>query len=258
MQRLQVTVHTKGRDEPALLLNGRSVLPLEQMPLDINAFQVPANISKDDLVGFRPGSTFTRGVQVPLQYEHAVLRTHGAGTWWVQFDVTGLPLDEINDPSVVCGGSRQPMALDKEAQKLVQILVRQTKGTQEMVIEQVQTVLREDRAQPLRMKCGNLAIAKTKYDPNEWDEYGKLGSWSRYQTMVAGIWADLENSPLTLLLALVLAFGIVAIRRWRMQGHRANASAQDDAETALLMATEYGDALPAYANIPVIKIEEYD
>jgi hypothetical protein len=256
-QRLQVWVDTNDDDEPALFLNGRSILPLDPMPLNTDAFQVPANITEDDLLGFQSGSTFTRGVQIPLQYEHAVLPTDEAGQFWVQFDVTGLPLDMVNDPAVVDGGSRQPVKLDKEEQKLVQILVRQSNETQEMIIGLVETVLRKDRAQPLRMKCGALAIAQSKYDPQEWDEYGKLGSWSRYQNMVADIWdGTWDTSPLTLSMSLTLAFVILGIRAWYMYAKHAKASAQHDAEIAL--TADYEDAPPAYANIPVIKIEEYD
>jgi hypothetical protein len=259
-----VALDTLDDGEPALFLNGRSIFPLDRMPLDVNAFQVPANMTEDNLLGLYPGASFTEGVQMPLQYEHAVLPTHEAGQFWVQFDVLGLPLDKMNDPSVMCAGSRQTVRLDHEEQKLVQILVEQDKETGAMMILGVQTVLRKDRAQPLQMKCGNLAVVLTKYDPHEWDVYGKLGSWSRYQTMIVDTWnAIWEDSALTILMAVVLSLLILGVKACYLYVQRAKASAQRDAEVALLVGSDqalladYEDAPPAYANIPVIKIEEY-
>ena len=260
-----VAVETFNDDEPALYLNGRSIFPLEEMPLDMNALQVPANITEDNLLGLYPGTSFIKGVQMPLQYEHAVLPTPDAGQFWVQFDVFGLPLDKMNDPSIMCAGSRQTVQLDHEEQKLVQILVEQDKETGAMMILDVQTVLRKDRAQPLQMKCGSLAIVQTKYDPHEWDDYGKLGSWSRYQTMIVETWdAIWEDSALTILMAVILSLFLCGVKACYLYIQRAKASAQYDAEVALLVGSDqalladYEEAPPACANIPIIKIEEYD
>jgi hypothetical protein len=57
-------------------------------------------------------------------------------------------------------------------------------------------------------------------------------------------------------LALSLALFVLVIRRVYQQRKQ---ESEDDAEFALL-DTEYGydDAPPAYADIPLIKIEEYD
>jgi len=42
----------EGHSKPSLLLNGRSILPLEPMPLYLNAWQVPANTTATDMTMF--------------------------------------------------------------------------------------------------------------------------------------------------------------------------------------------------------------
>jgi hypothetical protein len=228
------------------------------MPLNIHALQVPANITADDMEPLWLGPTMSV-VQLPLQYEHTVLRTQENGKIWVQFDVTGLPLSESNDPRFpFLTGELVKMTNDE--QKLVQVLLRNK--TNELFIEDVQVVARRDRAQPYRMKCGRLAMVQTVFDPTEWDEYGKIGTESRLQNMIvdkiSDVWSDVfQHNALVLPLALVLAFGIFMLRRWYARRQQERSVAEDDAEIALL-ACDYEDAPPAYADIPVIKIEEYD
>ena len=229
------------------------------MPLNINARQVPANITTDDMTLLGP----TRwGVQLPLQYEHTVLRTQeGEDSFWVQIDVTGLPLGETNDPRFPYLEA-EPVRMDQKGQKLVQLLLRQQNQTNELLIEDIQVVAREDRVQPFRMKCGRLAMVQTAFDPTEWDEYGKLGTSSRLQNLLVGtvgdFWSDyMQYNLLVLPLALLLALGMVALRRCYQRRQQEKAVVEDDAEIALL-SSQYDDAPPAYADIPVIKIEEYD
>jgi hypothetical protein len=184
----------------------------------------------------------------PLQYEHTVLRTQEQGQQWIQFDVTGLPYDAINDPRYPSLPT-EAMPVDKEDQKLVQLRLQRNPETDELFIQDIQVVTRADRVQPYRMKCGRLAMAQTAYDPREWDKYGKYGTWERIQNRVmgeVGTWS----------LALSLALFVLAVRRWYQQRKQ---EVEDDAEFALL-DTEYGydDAPPAYSDIPLIKIEEYD
>src|SRR5690242_3358976 len=102
------------------------------MPLNINAWQIPANIRADDMTLLWPGPTM-RSVQLPLQYQHTVLRTEGSGQLWVQFDVTGLPLSNMNDPRFPYLKG-EPVKLDGEDRKLVQLLLRQDNRTSEMFI----------------------------------------------------------------------------------------------------------------------------
>jgi hypothetical protein len=150
--------------------------------------------------------------------------------------------------------------MTNDEQKLVQVLLRNE--TNELFIEDVQVVARRDRAQPYRMKCGRLAMVQTVFDPTEWDKYGKIGTESRLQNMIvdkiSDVWSDdFQHNALVLPLALVLAFGIFMLRRWYVRRQQERSVAEDDAEIALLNG-DYEDAPPAYADIPVIKIEEYD
>lgn len=230
------------------------------MPLNINAWQVPANVTTDDMKLPWLGP-IVWGVQLPLQYEHTVLRTEEAGQLWIQFDVTGLPLSETNDPRFPYLGG-EPVMLDGEDRKLVQLLLRQQNETSEMFIEDIQVVTRKDRAQPYRMKCGRLAMVRTTFDPTEWDEYGKIGTSSRVQNLVVGkvgdFWSDyVEPNMVVLALALWLAIGVIMFRRQYWQRQQEKRLLDGDAEFAL-PGLGYEDAPPAYANLPVIKIEEYD
>ncbi|KAF2027324.1 hypothetical protein EK21DRAFT_72244 [Setomelanomma holmii] len=256
--RLHFTVDTYHHEQSSLMLNGRRILPIETPPPYINAYQVPSNISTAEMSDpfFGPRTT---SVQMPLKYVHTVLRTQENGKMWVQFDVTGLPLHESNDPSAPYLDG-DTIEMDKEGQKLVQILLRNE--TDNLTIEDVQVVARKDRAQPYRMKCGRLAMVQTTYDPTEWDEYGKVGTESRLWNLVASkiseVWEEyLQHDTVLIPVVFVLAFAIVMLRRWYVQRQQEKTPAQDDAEIALL-TSEYEDAPPVYADTPVIKIEEYD
>ncbi|KAF2832456.1 hypothetical protein CC86DRAFT_442690 [Ophiobolus disseminans] len=259
--RLQFTVDTfHNTPNPALLLNGRRILPLDPMPLNINAWQVPANITTDDMTLLWLGPT-AWGVQLPLQYEHTVLRTQESGAIWIQFDVTGLPLSKTNDPRFPYLAV-QPIHLEGEDRKLVQLLLRQQNETSGMFIEDVQVVARKERAQPFRMKCGRLAMVQTSFDPAKWDKYGKLGTSARLQSLVVSktgdLWSDyVQSNMFVFSLTVLLAMGMVMLRLKYWQRQLEEEESDVDSENALL-SIGYEDAPPAYANIPVIKIEEYD
>jgi hypothetical protein len=230
------------------LLNGDSILPLDATPPGINSQQLPINISSNNLKS-NGYALLPRALILPLQYEHTVLRTRNQGQLWIQFDVTGLPLDAIDDPRYPSLFG-EPVVLDKKEQKLVQLLLEQRPEGNELIIQDVQVVARANRVQPYRMKCDRLAMVQTTYDPREWDKYGKYGTWERMQNLVMG---QISVWPL----ALSLALFVLLIRRWYQQRQQEVNAMEYDAEYALL-SVEGEDAPPAYADIPVIKIEEYD
>lgn len=231
------------------------------MPLYLNAWQVLANITTTDMTMFWIDPTHLAGISMPLQYEHTILRTEEAGQLWVQFDVTGLPLKQMNDgrfPSL----EGEPMKLDGEDRKLVQILLRQQEQTDELSIEDIQVVARKDRVQPYRMKCGKYAMVQTTFDPTEWDQYGRIGSYERLWNIAIGkdsSWSEYyQDNVLRISLVLLAIMALVVVRR-HYQVKRERELLGEDAEVALL-SEEYDDAPPAYADmsIPEIKIEEYD
>ena len=242
----------------ALLLNKKRIFPIDTMPLYINAMQVPTDIEQDEVDlqaerGFEPAP----GKMVfPLQYEYTIFRAEVGKGLWLQFNVTGLPWAEQAAPF-------------KLGQKVVQVLLHESNNGQEvedqtgdgyaLSIADVQVVEAKDRIQPPRMKCGRLAMIQTTFDPNEWDDYGKFGTWARTWNLVVGKLGDfwtghLEDNILLLPLTLLLAVSIVLARRIYQSRQQENADRDSDAETALLGS----DAPPPYADIPVIKIEEYD
>jgi hypothetical protein len=75
---------------------------------------------------------------------------------------------------------------------------------------------------------------------------------------VGGFWSDhVQHNALLLTFALLLAGGIIMLRLWYQRRQHEKFVVEDDAEVALLNS-EYEDAPPAYARIPIIKIEEFD
>jgi hypothetical protein len=204
------------------------------------------------------------GVQMPLQYEHTVLRTQEQGEIWVQFDITELPLDELSDPRHT-GFVGEPYKMDSEEQKLVQLRIHTNKETGELSIEEISIVKRTDRVQPYRMKCGRLAMVQTTYNPREWDTYGKYGTWKRIQNMVeekaSEFWFDWLQHVIRFPLGLLVAgCAVLAYRRFEQIRAARKATIADDAEFALLDSAydDMYDVPPAYADLPIIKIEEYD
>jgi len=234
-----------------MTLNGGQILPLATMPLFIKAYQVPANTSQDALNSIvhdgmlDPSYTGpTPFYQFPVMYEHTLLKTKKAGQWWLQFYITGLHWRFSGH------------------HRLVEILVKEQKPEsgegRSLSIEDFRVVGYLEREKPLKMKCGKQAMVKTSFKPSEWDEYGKLGSWSHTWNMVfgkIGQWLDrIQHSALLLPLALLVAF-IIFFARVGCQRRQQDKTV--DAEYALV-DTEDFDLPPAYSDIPVIKIEEYD
>ncbi|KAG9185645.1 hypothetical protein G6011_06976 [Alternaria panax] len=238
----------------ALLLNGKRIFPLDPMPLHINALQVPTGVKQDETDSEDEATSEPNkhsGLMFPLQYQHTIFRAKDPEHVWLQFNVTGLPWGETPEPI-------------KMGQKTIQILLRKEYdenfefdqnlgGKYILDIKDVQVVEAKDKAQPPRMKCGKLAMAQTTFDPSEWDEYGKIGTWSRTWDFLVGR-LHLGGNALLLPLLALLAASLVMARRVFLRRQQENFDTDSDSETALLGR----DAPPPYADIPVIKIEEYD
>ncbi|KAL1792447.1 hypothetical protein ACET3X_008954 [Alternaria dauci] len=238
----------------ALLLNGNRIFPLDPMPLHINAVQIPTTMQQDEAdseVRDTLDPNKHRKIMLPLQYKHTVFRADESNHLWVQFNVTGLPWRQLPEPI-------------KMGQKIVQILLRKEYdqglaydkklGSPYILsILDVQLVEAKDKVQPPRMKCGKLAMVQTTFDPSEWDDHGKIGTWSRTWSIFVGKLQLGGNTLLFPLLALVAA-SLVMARRLFLQRQKDKIGTDLEAETALLGC----DAPPPYADIPVIKIEEYD
>jgi hypothetical protein len=246
---LYFKVDTKYHDEPTLLLNGRAIQPLEELTPFIQALQIPANMSAEEMDELHNVAS-PYGVQMPLQYEHTVLRTQEHGQLTVQFEVTGLPLDEMSDPRFYPDFVGEPYKMDSEKQKLVQLRLHHSKDTGELLIEDVSVIPQAARDQPYRMKCGRLDMVKTTYDPREWDTYGKYWTWGRLYNMFTSetnfLWGTFAVCCMVLIKCLY--------QWWRCREGKTN---EEDAEIALLSSNRE-DAPPAYADVPIIKIEEYD
>jgi hypothetical protein len=257
----QILIFTIGRSGHILYLNERPILPLGPMPLFLKGLQVPANVTWDDMTQLWQQPSMLGG-HLPLQYEHTVLRTEDPGQLVFQFDVTGLPSQDTNDTHYRTLDAAPMMRLEGEHRKLVQLVMREDKNTHKMLIDDIKVVARKDRALPYRMKCGSLAMEQTAFNPMEWDEYGKIGTSVRSLKLVLSKIGEfgfkyLQHSSLVLPVALLLVLGLVMFQCRIWQRQQKMDSFDDDAEDALL-GSEFKDAPPAYADIPVIKIEEYE
>lgn len=183
-----------------------------------------------------------------LQYEHAVIGTRAFGRNWIQFDVTA-----VHQRSTYNAASAK---LDKEGQKMVQILLREPVDRAELYIEDVQVVEREDRVKPFKMKCGKLAMMRTEYNPLEWDYYGKIGTVTRTLRLMLSSITD-SWGVLTFWAVVISAAVFFRRRIVREQQEKALAEAREEAEAALL-ASDYSAEPPAYSDIsgPEEKTEE--
>ncbi|EOA87910.1 hypothetical protein ACJQWK_08188 [Exserohilum turcicum] len=238
----------------ALLLNEQRVFPLDPMPLRINALQVPSDLGKDQVKSSSLDQP--ERIKFPLQYEHTFFRGETDEGLWLHFNVTGLAWGEEPTPFTM-------------GQKVVQMLLREDPAHQEtdpkegskpaLSIADVQVVDEKNSVQPLRMKCGKLAMMRTAFDPNEWDEYGQFGTWARTQNLVAGklvsfLSANGEGNVMFFPLVLLVVLSILMARciyHFRQQGSVGGASYTP------FSLLGWG-ASPQYTPIPVIKIEEYD
>ncbi|RMZ74693.1 arabinogalactan endo-beta-14-galactanase [Pyrenophora seminiperda CCB06] len=231
----------------ALLLDDHRIFPLDPMPLHIGAMQVPNDVGKDalDWQMVRDFKSDTPGrMRFPLQYEHGVFRAEEPGSIWLQFNVTGLAFGEDTEPFQL-------------GHKVIQVLLRTEHRDEEykLSIGDVQVVEAKDMAHAPRMPCGKLAMVKTAFNPAEWDEYGKFGTWKRTWNLVISqlgdYWSDhLEDNMMLLPLLVLLAVGMLIANRLYQSRQQDDRDA--DTETTLLGRC----ALPPYADIPVIKIEE--
>jgi len=232
----------------ALLLNDQRIFPLDPMPLNINAKQVTNEVEQEETDADSEDASNPNKhsrIMFPLQYEHTIFRADEPELWWLQFNVTGLPWGETAEPI-------------KLGQKSVQILVRKEhdenmEGGHILSIEEVLVVSAKGKMPPPRMKCGKLAMMQTTFDPREWDEYGRFGTLSRAWNAFVGR-IQVGKDALLLPLFALLAASLVMARRLFLQRQQEKPGTDSEAETALLGR----DAPPPYADIPVIKIEEYD
>jgi hypothetical protein len=245
--------------ESTLLLNGKVIAPAVRLPLDISAFQTPGNLTKETMSKMASQKMLDSSWRVgtkygtfELQYEHTLLATNQPGEEWVQFDIIGAHRRGINPGSGV---------LDKDGQKMVQVLLRQdmSDNAPTLSIKDIQVVERKDRVQPLKMKCGKLAIIKTVYDPREWDYYGQFGtfsrSWSVFVSKTLGFfWRSI---PLLIIFAIIFS-GFSIVRRVKKRNEERKLEAvKDDAEAgAALLAPEYDDAPPEYVDASETSVEK--
>ncbi|OAG11580.1 uncharacterized protein CC84DRAFT_1080633 [Paraphaeosphaeria sporulosa] len=233
----------------ALLLNGQPVAALAPMPLHIHAFQVNANFTEmhmrkaiDLQMMDKSWNLGTKYGKFELQYEHTVVATREPGKSWIQFDVTGILYPYAmhkHDPK----GYYELQAGD---QKLVQILLREKAEPHELSIEDVQLVDRKDRAKPYAMPCGRLAMAQTTFKPLEWDDYGKIGTWSRWFNLLWDKTGELFLENLIYLPVVIVVVPALVLLRWmtrRQQQQQVALPTENDAEAALV-DSEHQDTTP--------------
>jgi hypothetical protein len=236
-------------DDRALLLDGKSIAPLASLPLNITAFQTPANLSQNTMDkitetqmldrSFDLGTKFKR---FELQYRHTVVGTKQAGKVWIQFDIVGVHMNGQNPGSYL---------LDKEGQKMVQVLLREQTDIGQLFIEDIQVIHGQDRTKPFMMKCGNLAMVQTEYNPMEWDYYGQFGTLSRSWHLL--LWKTrhfVVSAKGFVIIIMAIVIGAVTLVKRRVARQQLKVIV-NDAEAALL-APEYEEDPPEYGDVPDI------
>lgn len=109
-------------------------------------------------------------------------------------------------------------------------------------VRNMDAIQRSDRRTPLKMPCGRDAMIVTEYNPREWDEFGKIGTWSHMWNSVSSESWFARNWLNIHFAVILLAIGVL-IRRRRLQAVEEAAAMHADAEAALL---DSDDAPPGY------------
>jgi hypothetical protein len=186
-----------------------------------------------------------------LGYKHARLATKQPDLEYLQFDITS-----INSRR---SGHMEIFDLNKEDQKMIEMLLhRGVKDNQETVeIRTIDAVQRAQKQEPLKMPCGRDAMLVTEYNPKEWDEFGRIGTWSHtWNQLQAESWFARNWLNIHFAVAAV-AICVLIRRRWAQRGlQTAEMREQEDVEASLL-SVEDGDAPPAYEQETMLPCPEY-
>ncbi|KAF2643633.1 hypothetical protein P280DRAFT_466400 [Massarina eburnea CBS 473.64] len=246
---------TLTADSQAILLNDKRIAPLAPMPLFINAFQTPANLSKatlDKMVeSHMLDETFTLGTKYgafELAYAHSVVGMQKRGRYWIQIDVT----------DVLVRGAHNPKSynLTQDGQKMAQLLIKEDRVTGALKIEDLQLVERKDRAMPFKMKCGRFAIKTTMFNPREWDRFGKFDTFSRgWNVLVHSSIEFLLGPGLVLIILTAIVGAVTLVKKFIAKRQNNNELEDEDAEAALL-GNDYEDAPPEYEDVPELEEEK--
>jgi hypothetical protein len=146
--------------------------------------------------------------------------------------------------------------MNEEGQRMFELLLhREVKdGEETVIVRYINDIQRGDREAPLKMPCGRDAMLVTEYNPVEWDEFGKIGTWThtwnQFNDWSSDSW--IMRNWLNIHFA-ISVFGIgILIRRRRLQKAEQAAAmrAQEDAEAAL--SAECHDAPPEYTQETVM------
>lgn len=180
----------------------------------------------------------TKYGQIEIGYKYTQLATSQPGVEWLQFDITEL---YIRQEHQMLG-----YHMDKEDQKMFQLSVhRPIQGNEKTVtFGPVRTIQRGEKEAPLKMPCGRDAMLVAEYNPAEWDEFGKIGSWSHmWNSWFSDSW--FARNWLNIHFAVTLLAICILIRRRRLQRMEQAAAmrAEEDAEAALL---DCDDTPPEY------------
>ncbi|KAF2652397.1 hypothetical protein K491DRAFT_681406 [Lophiostoma macrostomum CBS 122681] len=242
---------TISEDPLGIFLDDKDISILPPRPPPITAFQIPGNTSQEimskmvdqNMMSHDAWNLGTKYGTFELEYEHALLATPRYGEQYLQFDVTRIHMRSTHNP-----GS---YSMDRDGQKMVQLLLVQDMSNDklELTIKDIQVIERQDRQDPIKMDCGKYAIITRKFNPLEWDYYGKFGTAERAWHQI--LWDTLKfidrNGLIIIIVSLVA--GIYSLVRWVMGRNKRQFAAQptEDAEVGLLQA-DYTDAPPEYTD----------
>lgn len=218
---------------------------IEAVP--IKALPLLADVSNEVLEGVLsdlPHLERTLDYELP-KYELGYTLTHmqvyqGPRTV-LQFDTT----------SVYNRHTGRSIELNHKDQKIVELDINRVELPNiqpvAMTLSRARLVTREEKQKPYRMKCGREAKWVVERDPREWDEFGKLGTWSR----TLHVWWHQQVVPLAAFGFLLCLIGLVRFAKYR---HAQNEEKAEDIEAAAALLDDddedfLDNASPAYLSL---------
>ncbi|OCK84234.1 hypothetical protein K432DRAFT_378812 [Lepidopterella palustris CBS 459.81] len=231
---------TIDNDARTLLVNGKRIAPLAPAPLNIYAYQTPANLSADIMQKMvdmqmldESWNVGTKYGTFALSYEHTIAPTAERFVSLLQFNITNIDIKYGQYP----GGA----ALEQPEQKFVQLTLSRANAEEGLKIKQIELVGRDSRIKAAKLPCGRDApVYRSIFRSTEWDYYGQQGTWMRTWHVVAWQTGDWLEAKIPIFILIVICAGACFLVRWRAALMRAKEMRDEteDAEAALLEPEE--------------------
>lgn len=194
-------------------------VPIDAVPVNTGISPEAMDALLSSLPADLEKTSFFKYGRYELGYSLTQMRVGNGAKTAVQFDVK----------SIYRRDTQWSLELNHADQKIVQLQIDSVAlpGTRPVVmsLSRAELVTREEKLKPFKMKCGREAKWVAELDPREWDNFGKLGTWSR----TLNVWWHQQVVPLA---AFGFILGLIGLVRFAMRRHAQNA---EDIEAAALL-----------------------